>query len=274
VEQVASELVTCDLLDQDALSSEIERISPSLIFHLAAMSAPGKSFARPVQFYDVNVNGTLNLLETARRAGEDMRLVIFSSSDIYGYVQPEELPLQESAELRPANPYAASKVAAHLLMEQYVRNFDINAVEARPFNMIGPGQSLGFVLPDFASQVAEIIRGNRSPVIKVGRLTDKRDFLDVRDAVRAMTDIGEFGKRGSAYNICSGTPRRLSTIIEVLISSTVQKITVEEDPERMRPTRMPIHFGSHAAVTALQGWQPTIPFEKTVADTLEYWLSA
>lgn len=268
-----AELRKSDLLDLPGLRETVRQLQPDMIIHMAAQSAPGKSFADPMGFFQINVQGTQHVLESAKVARTCGRVVVFSSSDVYGYVDEDELPLTEDSPLRPANPYAASKVACHLLAQQYQLNFGVETVEVRPFNMLGPEQSRGFVLPDFASQVAAIINGDQEPVISVGRLTDKRDFLDVRDAVKAMADIAELGKPGEAYNICSGTPSQVSMLLESLISGAERHIAIREDPDRLRPTRMPIHYGSSKKVRELAGWRPRIELEQTIADTLNYWIS-
>jgi GDP-4-dehydro-6-deoxy-D-mannose reductase len=271
VQESADSLLEADLLNSEKLQKTIEEVSADVIVHLAALSAPGKSFDNPLLYYSVNVNGTLNLLEAVRVTGRATRVVIYSSSDVYGYVQPDELPLTEKSRLKPANPYAASKVACHLIARQYEEHFHQEIVEIRPFNMIGPEQAKGFVVPDFASQVAEIVLGKSEPTIKVGRITDQRDFLDIRDAVRAMQDIIVHGRSGETYNICSGKARPVSDILELLKQSSEKDFTVEQDQSRIRPAKMPLLYGSHQKVSSLAGWKPEIPFNKTIEDCLQFW---
>jgi len=263
--------VVADLLDISTLEMALREHKPEVIVHLAAASAPSKSFAAPRFFYDLNVRGTQQLMEAIRRHSPESRLVLFSSSEVYGYVTPEELPLRESSQLRPANPYAVTKVACHMHARQYALNFGLSITEVRPFNMIGPNQTLGFVLPDFASQVAEIIAGNLEPTIKVGRLSDQRDFLDIRDAVRAIADVVQYGHPGETYNICSGRSVSVSHLLDLLLENAAMKIHIEQDEARMRPSKMPTLYGCNSKVSALAGWSPQVPLQQTVAETLQYW---
>jgi len=266
------ELLTGDLTDLESLKQIVAESEADIIFHLAAESSPAKSYRRPLGFFRTNVLGTLNLLEALRYGGCRQRLVFLSSAEVYGAVDSSALPLDESAPLRPLNPYAASKAAGHYHLQQYAMHFGLPAVEIRPFNIIGPGQGLGFVLPDFASQVAEIIAGMREPRIEVGRLTDERDFLDVRDAASAIAELAEEGVLGEAYHVCSGSATAVQRLLDILIAEAGVEIEVVQDPSRLRPTRMPALWGSHEKLRVLTGWRPGIPLERTVHDTLKYWL--
>jgi GDP-4-dehydro-6-deoxy-D-mannose reductase len=261
-----------DLSDLRSLAIAVERAEAAAVVHLAAESAPGRSFEAPVRFFRTNVLGTLNLLEAVRHSGRGKRFVFFSSAEVYGVVRPEELPLGETAPMRPANPYAASKAASHHHLIQYAMHYGLEAVEVRPFNMIGPGQDLGFVLPDFASQVAAIMGGRSEPRMMVGRLSDKRDFLDIRDAVNGVADIVERGRAGEVYHVCRGEAVEVGRLLELLLEAAGIEIEVVRDPARLRPAMIPIIYGSHEKLSALSGWQPRIPLAKTVKDTLAYWI--
>lgn len=265
-----------DILSQEDIGRALADAGAETVVHLAAASAPAASFSAPELFYRLNVEGTLNLLECARRGPAPERLLFFTSSEIYGPVPRGQIPVREDSPLAPSNPYAASKLACHLLARQYALHFKLPLIEVRPFNMIGPRQSLGFVLPDFACQAAEIMLGKRDPVITVGRLTDQRDFTDVRDAVRAVAALMESdleGLRGQAFHVCSGRPRAVQSILDELLQASQREIEVRRDPARLRPTRMPVLAGSSDKIERATGWKPSIPLEQSVRDTLAYWVA-
>jgi GDP-4-dehydro-6-deoxy-D-mannose reductase len=266
------QIVDGNLADPSSLLRALDRSAAASVIHLAAESAPGRSYKAPVRFYQTNVLGTLNLLEAIRQSGKGRRFLLFSSAEVYGIVKPEELPLKETSPLKPANPYAASKAANHYHLIQYAMHFGLEMIEVRPFNMIGPGQDLGFVLPDFASQVAEIVAGKREPRMQVGRLTDMRDFLDIHDAVQAIADLVDKGQGGEVYHVCRGEPVAVERLLELLLKAVVIEIEITQDPERLRPARNPVIFGSNDKLTALTGWRPQTPLEKTVRDTLAFWI--
>ena len=266
-------LIEGDLTDPDCARRALAESAAATVVHMAAESAPSKSFAQPLRFFEVNVLGTLHLLEAIRAGERRTRMVFLSSAEVYGIADEASLPLCEDAPLRPANPYAASKAAGHYHLRQYALNFGLEALEVRPFNMIGPGQDLGFVLPDFASQVAEAIAGRREPRMEVGRLSDKRDFLDVRDAAVALADLIDQGEPGEVYHLCGGKPVEVRMLLDLLLAEAGQDIEVKQDPARLRPSKMPVLWGSHVKLTALTGWRPRIPLGRTVRDTLDWWLA-
>lgn len=268
------QLVEGDLLDIKRLEYCLNKAQADHIVHLAAESAPSKSYLYPEKFFRINVLGTQNLFETARKFENLERIAIFTSSDVYGYVDADKLPLKEDAPLSPLNPYSASKAACHEVGRQYAINFGLPVVEIRPFNMIGPRQKKGFVLPDFAGQVAEVVNGKRAAEMHVGRLTDYRDFLDVRDAVKAIAGVVEKGLPGETYHVCSGESTTVQTLLDLLLECAGIEISVKQDPERMRPARMPVLYGSNAKIKELTGWESVISLRDSVRDTLEYWIDA
>jgi GDP-4-dehydro-6-deoxy-D-mannose reductase len=265
-------LLQGDLTSMDSLTSSIEKTVPGVIVHLAAESAPSKSFAMPERFFEVNVLGTQNLLEAARVTGYSGKIVIFTSSDIYGVVDRDRIPITEETPIAPLNPYSATKAACHLIAQQYSLNFGQNIIEVRPFNMLGPRQQPGFVLPDWASQVARILNKQSEPLLSVGRLTDQRDFVDVRDAARAVELLIDAGKAGEVYHICSGKGTVVQEILDTLLEDAGIAIEVRQDPSRLRPTRMPVVVGSHAKLSKATNWKPGYTLRETVHDTLQYWL--
>jgi GDP-4-dehydro-6-deoxy-D-mannose reductase len=261
-----------DLSDLSALEEAIKKTATSHIVHMAAASAPSLSFKNPELFFQVNVMGTQNILEAARRYAPEAKITIFSSADIYGITPAELMPLTESTPLNPLNPYAASKAACHHIARQYVLNFGLTINEIRPFNMIGPGQNLGFVLPDWSYQVAKIIKQGAAASITVGGLESQRDFVDVRDAVRGMADIIELGANNEVYQICKGEGVSIQLLLDLLLQSSGREIAVKQNPDLMRPSKMPVLFGSSAKLHQLSGWQAEISLAETVQESLNWWL--
>jgi len=181
------------------------------------------------------------------------------------------LPQTEESPLRPNNPYAVSKVAQDFLGLQYHLAYGLPVVRVRPFNHTGPGQSPRFVVPAFASQIARIEVGLQEPVLRVGNLDAARDFSDVRDIVRAYHLAVTEGEPGEVYNLASGRPQPVRGLLETLLGYSQVKIRVERDEERSRPVDVPVVYGSAEKFHRQTGWEPQIPFEQTLRDTLEYW---
>jgi GDP-4-dehydro-6-deoxy-D-mannose reductase len=218
----------------------------------------------------VNSVGTANLLQAVVGYGRP-RVLIVTSAEIYGEIQPEDLPITEQTPPAPNHPYGVSKWAAGLLVPLYWERYQLPVVEARPFNHIGPHQALGFVVPDFASQLAEIQAEKRPNQMMVGNLEAMRDFTDVRDVVRAYELLAERGEPGETYLICSGQPVRIETILQKLIDIAGIEVVVEQDPERMRPSDTPCLYGSYAKLAAQTGWQPRFSLEQSLRDILTDW---
>jgi GDP-4-dehydro-6-deoxy-D-mannose reductase len=198
-------------------------------------------------------------------------VVVVGSSEEYGAVQPEHLPIDEETPFRPMNPYAVSKVAQDMLGLQYYLSHKLDAVRTRPFNHIGPRQGLGFVVPDFASQIARIEAGRQEPVLRVGNLDAERDFTDVRDVVRAYHLLAVHGQSGQVYNIGSGKAHAVQEILDCFLAQSRVKITVAHDPERMRPSDIPKVVCDYGKLNACTGWEPAIPFEQSLVDVLNDW---
>lgn len=263
--------VACDLRDAELLGRVMRRYRPDVIFHLAAQSYVPKSIADPGATLANNILGQVNLLEAVLAVEIQPRILIVSSSEIYGAVQPAELPIDECAALRPGNPYAVSKATQDLLGYQYVVTHGLDIVRARPFNHSGPGQSDRFVLSGFARQIAEAEIGKVEPTILTGNLDAERDFLDVRDVVRAYLLMIEAGDRGDVFNVASGLPRRIGDLLEELVACSRVPLTTRVDPARMRPSDVPVIFGSSKVLRDRTSWRPEYPIEQTLADTLDYW---
>jgi len=267
------ELIHCDVTQRSDVLDALEAARPDWIFHLAGQASVGDSFHNPGLTIDVNVKGTVNVLEAARLrpAGERPRTVIVTSAEVYGFLTEDALPVRETAPFAPVHTYAVSKVAAHYLGQAYYRTYDLPIIEARPFNHIGPRQRRGFVVPDFASQVAAIMAGKQEPVLHVGNLSPRRDFTDVRDVVRAYHALAEAGEPGGVYHICSGRAHAVQEILDGLLAHCDRPVRVETDPRLDRPAKMPVLLGSADRLREATGWEPRIPLAQTLGDTLAYW---
>lgn len=263
-------LFECDVTDSDSLSKLIHRTKPEQVYHLAAFSSVGQSFARPLETVEVNVRGTLYLLEILRNIKKRIKLLVVSSADIYGKVEKKDLPIRETQSLNPLSPYGASKACADLLAYQYFQSFKVAVIRVRSFNHTGPRQRVGFVVPDFASQIARIDQGRSKPVIKVGNLNAKRDLSDVRDVVRAYHLLMKKGELGQAYNVCSGRTYRIEGLLDTLLRFSSQRIKVTKR-NKGRPSEIPILLGDNSKIAKDVGWRPRISIHETLKDTLNFW---
>jgi GDP-4-dehydro-6-deoxy-D-mannose reductase len=268
-------LVEGDIADAAAMQRALEISRPDWIFHLAAQSFVPTSWTSPGATLDTNVQGQVHLFEAVRRlfGGSDPtpRIQIACSSEEYGLVHADELPITEDAPLRPLSPYAVSKVAQDLLAYQYHRSYGLDVVRTRGFNHTGPRRGHVFVCSNFAYQVASIEAGLQDAVIRVGNLDARRDFTDVRDMVRGYALSLEKGEPGEAYNICQGASVSIRHVLEVLLELANLDVRIESDPARMRPSDVPILEGSADRFREATGWAPRIPFEQTLQDLLDYW---
>jgi GDP-4-dehydro-6-deoxy-D-mannose reductase len=270
-------LVELDLRSRDDVLVVIRETQPDVILHLAAISHVPTSFADPELTWNVNAMGTLHVLEAIRRGSPETKLVFVSSSEVYGrsLVNAQGAPITEDAPLEPVNPYASSKAAGDLLVRQYAQQ-KMHTVCVRPFNHVGPGQSKDFALSRFASEIARIEKGLADPVLHVGNLDVSRDFLDVRDVVRAYAMIIEqidSIPAGTALNIASGVPRPLDVALQDLCALAECRIDIEVSPELFRPTEVKCTNGDSSRLKALLGWTPEIPWETTLQDILNDWRS-
>ncbi len=261
-----------DLTSFDQTKNLIDDIKPDQIYHLAALTSPADSFTDGTRVILSNIGIQMNLLNAVRGSKLDKtRVLIVSSGEVYGMVDQSDLPINEETKMRPANPYAVSKIAQDYLALQYHLSYKMNIVRIRPFNHTGPGQTDTFVVPAFARQIAEIEKGQKDPVIKVGSLDAKRDFSDVRDVVRGYVLLMEKGESGEVYNLGSGKSLKIQSILDTLLSFSDIKIIVEKDPARMRPIEVPEIYSNFSKVAKATGWKPEIGIEKTLKDTLDYW---
>ena len=261
-----------NLLDEVQLKTAVARAQPDVIFHLAGQAYPARSWQEPANTVAVNTMGTINLLEAAVAYGRP-RVVVVTSAEIYGLVAENELPLTEESVPQPRHPYGVSKLAASQLVPIYWQRYGLPVVEARPFNHIGPRQAEGFVVPDFASQLAAIKLGQQPAKLSVGNLEAQRDFTDVRDVVRAYQLLAEKGQPGEAYLICSGQPVSIHHVLTTLTELAGIAVDIEYDPARKRPSDVPCLYGSYDKIYKHTGWQPKIPLQQSLRETLADWVA-
>ncbi len=266
------QLLECDLRDQSSVTGLIDRVRPDRIFHLAAQSFVPSSWNAPAESLTTNILGQLNLFEAVRAVGIDPWIQIACSSEEYGLVLEDELPIRETNPLRPLSPYAVSKVGQDYLGYQYFKSFGTKVVRTRGFNHDGPRRGDVFVSSNFAKQLAAIEKGKKPPVIHVGNLEARRDFTDVRDIVRGYWLALDGGcEPGEAYNICTGKDYSIQQVLDELIRMSGLEVEVREDPERLRPSDVPILLGDSSKFRRATGWEPKIPYERTLRDMLDYW---
>jgi len=264
-------LVECELRDASSVRHAIETSRPDVVFHLAAQSFVPSSWSAPGDTVLSNLNGQINLFETIRALDLDPVIQIACSSEQYGMVLPEETPIQETNPLRPLSPYAVSKVGQDFLGYQYFMSYGLKVVRTRGFNHTGPRRGDVFVTSNFARQIARIELGLTAPVIRVGNLDAVRDFTDVRDMVRAYWLAVTKGKPGEVYNIATGHGMTIRELLDQLIALAKVEVKVEPDPARMRPSDVEILIGDASKFRADTGWEPQVPFETTLEDTLDFW---
>jgi GDP-4-dehydro-6-deoxy-D-mannose reductase len=257
-----------DLLDGEAVRRAIAAAGPARVFHLAAHASVGRSWEEPAAVLHENVAMTLNLLEAVRHEAPDAVVVVASSGEVYG--PPERLPVDETAPLRPQNPYAVSKAACDLLAGQYADAHGLRVIRMRAFNQAGPGQSDDYVVGTITRQVAQAeADGTDTAVVRTGHPDLARDFTDVRDTVRAY--LSAAGLPASAYNVCSGRATSVGGIVDLARRATRVEIRHEVDPARVRAHDVPEVRGSSERLAEASGWAPQVPLEQTVADAIDYW---
>lgn len=265
------DFIECDLEDQSNVDDVISKIKPDKIFHLAAQSFVPASFVYPAVTLRNNIIGTLTLLEAVRKAKIDPVIHICSSSEVYGQVKEEEVPIKETNPLRPYSPYAVSKVGEDLLSFQYFVSYGLKTVRTRSFTHTGPRRGDVFAMSSFSKQLAMIEEGLQEPVIRVGNLKSIRTFLDVRDLVDAYWLITEKGVPGEVYNIGGNETMTIGEGLDVLLSLTSKKVEVRVDPSLLRPSDVTLQIPDITKFVKQTGWKAKIPFKQTMKDLLEYW---
>jgi len=264
-------LFECDIRNYNDLKQITKKVQPNEIYHLAAISFIPTSFENPKLTFDTNLYGTLNLYESVKELKISPKILFVGSADEYGLIKESDLPIKEDCPLKPVNPYSISKVSADFLSYFYFRNYNLNIIRVRPFNHIGPRQSPEFVCSNFAKQIAEIEKGLKEPIIKVGNLEAKRDFTDVRDMMRAYWIAIQSGEIGEVYNICSEKPISIKKILNGFLNISITNIKIRKDPIRFRVLDVPILLGDSTKFRKQTNWKQEITFEKTLQDILNYW---
>ena len=260
-----------DLLDLEATRAAVRAAAPEVVFHLAAQASVGRSWDAPAETLTANLAITANLLEAVRLEAPGARVVAISSGEIYG--PPEYLPVDESARLRPQNPYAVSKAACDLLAAQYADAHGTHVIRLRPFNHAGPGQGDDYVIGTLTRQVAVAEAAGASEcVVRTGNIDSARDFTDVRDVTRAYVDAA--GLEPGVWNVASGRSTSVRELIELVRAAATIAVRHELDPAKVRVRDVPEVRGSAEKLHAATGWTPEIPLSQTVADALAHWRAA
>lgn len=261
-----------DLTDYEGVKTVLDHVKPDVIFHLAAFPSPAKSFKNPSVFLTNNISAELNILEALRQVElTQTKVLIVSSSEVYGQVNPEDLPLDEETPLRPVSPYGVSKIAQDYLGLQYFMAYHMPIIRVRPFGHIGPRLSAEFVVSAFSKKIAEIEKGIREPVLTVGNLESKRDLTDVRDMVKAYALLIEKGENGEVYNAGRGESYKIKDLLDKLLSFSDISIEVKEDSSLLRPNDIPELRCDTTKIEQTTGWKAEISLEKSLEDTLNYW---
>ncbi len=261
-----------DLQNPVSLDDWLAHCCPAAVIHLAGQTFVPQAFRDPAQTLQINLLGTLNLLQALKRRGFRGTFLYVSSGDVYGQVAIEQLPITESCPPQPRNPYAVSKLAAeHLCLQWSFSEPDWRILIARPFNHAGPGQADHFVLPDMARQLLRVRQGVQSPQISVGDVDVTRDFLDVRDVVQAYFDLLDKGQPGEIYNVCSGQEQLIRDLIMQMAELADVQITLQQDPKRLRKAEQRRTRGCSNKLQRHTGWQPRVPITTTLRDVLTDW---
>jgi len=267
--------IDCDMLDSKSVNIAIKKCSPDVIFHMASQSFVSPSWDHPNVYMDANYRMTVNLFEACLSNNVSPRILIPGSGEEYGEIYQEELPITESTNLRPVNPYAVTKIAQDLIGYVYFRSYGMNIIRTRAFNHEGPRRDKVFGIPWYAYQIARIEKGLQEPVIKVGHLGDKRTFTHVKDMVRAYSLAVNQCESGELYLVGSENEEDIHTFkecVEDLIAlSTEDSITYEEDQIYVRPTQVPFLICDGSKFSNLTGWKPEYGYKRILSDTLEYW---
>ncbi len=278
IKQSANKIKLCygDLVDLPSLETVLQEHRPDVIFHLAAQSYVDFSFWAPITTLDTNVIGTANLLETVKKlkasSGYDPIIQIASSSECYGQVKENEVPIKETNPFRPASPYAVSKVAEDMLAFQYWLSWKVRTIRTRMFTHTGSRRGEVFVESNFAKQIAAIEAGLQEPVVKVGNLDSVRTFLDIKDAIRAYWLLINKCSPGEVYNVGGKETMTVGEMLDKLLKlSTVKDIKVEVDPVRLRPSDVTLQIPCVDKFKQATGWEPEIKFDQTLEDILNYW---
>ncbi len=261
-------LLILDLNDIAGITPILEQYRPDAIIHLASYSSVGYSWQHPIQSFTNNVNIYLNLLDSVRKTGIKARVLHVGSSEEYGIVDPGNIPITELTPLNPISPYAVARVSQELISKVYVEGYGLDIVLTRSFNHIGPGQDTRFVIPSFITRVKHAKGTNAE--IETGDLSIIRDFLDVRDVVKAYLLLLEKGETGKTYNICSGSGQSLQSVLELICELLSKKVIAKENPAYIRPNDNPVIIGNNTKLRESCNWQPEFSLRQSLRDMIEY----
>jgi len=267
-----SSIIELGLNHVPRITEVLNRYKPDWIFHLAGESSVKKSWTDKQGTFQANVIASINLFEAICQSdiASRVKVITVGSAEEYGMIPGHVAIIDEETPLNPVSPYGVSKATLSMLVQLYVKAYGLSIVHVRPFNHIGPGQSLGFVTTDFAHQIVQIEKGGRKPILKVGNLSAKKDFLDVRDIVEAYILLAEHGRSGEIYNVCSGVLTEIRSILTELLNLTCIDVRVEQDPSLFRPVESNQVPASNEKLVSHTGWSPRIDLRDSLADILDY----
>ena len=271
VEIPGAQIKELDIMNKEEIVTLLFEVRPDYIFHLAAQSSVSVAWNNPQLTIDINIKGSVNLMDAVRELFYKPRVLLIGSGEEYGHIGPGDTPIKEATRLSPGNIYAATKACQNMIGSIYSRAYDMELIMVRAFNHIGPRQSPIFVVSDFCKQVAEIEAGMREPVMYVGNLSAKRDFTDVRDVVRAYGLLASHGVKGETYNVGRGHAYEIREILDMILSYSSCEIKVETDPAKIRPVDVPIIEPDISKLQQATGWDPMYSIEDTIKEVLDYW---
>ncbi|WNB92509.1 GDP-mannose 4,6-dehydratase [Bacillus sp. NEB1478] len=265
--------IRIDITSKDSIKKALQKIKPDVIFHLAAQSSVPNSWKYPAETVNTNTIGTINLVQMVGEVVPDSKIITVGSSEEYGLSAMHNEIINESVICNPQNPYASSKMLGCQIAFQFAKKENLKLIHLRPFNHFGPGQKKGFVVSDFASQIAEIEAGLIEPEINVGDLSSFRDFTDVRDIVEAYVLLIESDIESGIFNISSGIPIEIKSILNILISLSNKKIKIKKDEKKIRPSNIKKFAGDSSKLKIQTGWSQKYNLNESLEDTLNWWRS-
>ncbi|HZX20016.1 MAG TPA: GDP-mannose 4,6-dehydratase [archaeon] len=263
--------VACDITNFESVKKTVKKTKPDVIVQLAGISTLAESWKNPLKTLLTNAGGPANFLESLRQLKLDTRLIVVGSREEYGNVPRNRMPINENENLNPVNPYGVTKAAADYLARQYFDKYEVQVICARPFNQTGPIWPERFVDSNWCKQIAQIEAGKIKPELKVGKLDSVRDFTDCRDVARAYWLLAQKGKIGEAYNICSGKPVKMASMLKQLLSNSNVKVKIKKDSTRIFKEQVQVAWGDNSKLRQHTGWKPEIPLENTHNELLAYW---
>lgn len=266
----SEDTISMDIMNQEMIQKILMEYKPDVLINMAGQANVALSWKKPQLTIQLNTVGMINILEAVRAVNPNIKVIAIGSSDEYGNLKEHGTNVTEDMPVNPITPYAISKQAQELFSQLYVKNYKMNVCMVRQFNLGGAGQAKGFMIPDFASGIAEIEAGKRE-YLSVGNLESARDFTHVKDACRAIRLIAEKGHAGEIYNISSGVTHTAQEVLNKLINMATVSIEVRQDPSRMRPSDTPVICGNHNKLSSHTGWEPQQGIDDILKDALDYW---